>query len=183
MARFATETRQTLCLAATTKLLGAEGAFMRYRDKSAEEILAYVAQYYRYDRTTGKFYHLTQKRGTTSRPGDEAGHVNKNHDYHLMCVFSATIARYRLVWLMEHGAWPDSYIQHLDGNKHNDCITNLILLRDLNAACKIKPIAKRPRGKLPPNVTFLERRGQYRVDIPGRPAQYFDSLSQAQGAL
>lgn len=156
---------------------------MRYRDKTADDVLAYVAQYYRYDRNSGKFYHITSKAGTRSGIGDEAGHVNKKQKSHLIPVFSATIARYRLVWIMEHKEWPPGHLKHLDGNRYNDAISNLIPIKAMTVACEIKPRAKRKPGELPAGVTFMERRGQYRVDIQGRPPQYFDSLSQAQASL
>ena len=156
---------------------------MRCKDIPIQDVLSYVKEHYTYDRQRGIFTHATNKRGTPCKIGDVAGHVSKSNNCHIQFVFSVDVARYRLVWLMEHGEWPNGYITHIDGNKFNDRIDNLMLSRDFTAACKIKPRIKRKSGELPTGVTFMERRGQYRVDIPGRPAQYFDSLSQAQGAL
>lgn len=159
---------------------------MRYKTMSIKDILSYVTTRYTYDRKTGRFYHAIRRHGTPRKVGAEAGSVSKSNNCYLIYVAGANVARYRLVWLLEHGAWPPGYIQHLDGNKFNDCISNLALARDFLPEGKIKQ-DRRPKkdepAQMPPNVTFLERRGQYRVDIPGRPAQYFDSLSQAQGAL
>ena len=156
---------------------------MRYKDIPIQDVLDYVNEHYTYDSQRGIFTHATNKRGTPKKIGDVAGHVSKSNDCHVMYIYSIVVARYRLIWLLEHGTWPDGYIRHLDGNKYNDRISNLMLSHELIEACKAKNSIKRPRGKLPDNITFMERRGQYRVDIPGRPAQYFDSLSQAERAL
>ena len=159
---------------------------MRYKTMSIQDILSYVTERYTYDRKTGRFYHARRNHGTPRKVGAEAGSVSKSNNCYLIYVAGANVARYRLVWLIEHQAWPPGYIQHMDDDKFNDCIDNLTLARDYLEAGTIKlnrRVKNEPVAKLPPNVTFLERRGQYRVDIPGRPAQYFDSLSQAQGAL
>lgn len=32
---------------------------------------------------------------------------------------------HRLIWLIVHGEWPAEYIDHIDGNRSNKCLTNL----------------------------------------------------------
>ncbi len=74
-----------------------------------------------YEPTEGKLYWKPRKYGT-NRVGLEVGNVNNGYR-----VFIFNQKRYychRVIWLFEHGKWPD-VIDHKDGNRLNNKLSNL----------------------------------------------------------
>ncbi len=57
--------------------------------------------------------------------GKLAGTIEKPSGYHCVRLLGKQYKIYRLVWLFEHGNWPDKDIDHIDGNKNNNHISNL----------------------------------------------------------
>jgi hypothetical protein len=75
----------------------------------------------RYDQDTGVFTWLRSRR---IRPGSIAGHVNWD-GYVIINVGSRGIRAHRLAWLYVHGRWPLDQIDHIDGDRSNNILTNL----------------------------------------------------------
>ena len=67
-----------------------------------------------YNPETGEFKRLDgrKKCETTSR-------------YKSIMVAGVRVASHRLAWAMHYGKWPDLFIDHIDGDTLNNCITNL----------------------------------------------------------
>ena len=75
-----------------------------------------------YDKSTGNLFQ--KKKRPKIQVGTLAGAVTPN-GYRYIQLFGRKYASHRLVWLMEHGKFPDMFIDHIDGNKLNNHISNL----------------------------------------------------------
>lgn len=74
-----------------------------------------------YEPETGLFTWKTS-RGKVSA-GAEAGHVQAG--YRKVTIDKLQIKLHRLAWFMTKGAWPTGQIDHIDGDKLNNRISNL----------------------------------------------------------
>lgn len=85
---------------------------------AAKELLAY-------DRETGAFTWRVS-RGGSAKAGSRAGSID-TRGYLQIKVHGRFIFAHRLAWALEHGAEPDSDIDHIDRNPLNNAIANLRL--------------------------------------------------------
>jgi len=63
-------------------------------------------------------------RGGFVKPGVAAG-WNDSHGYRTVTVMQRDIKLHRLVWLFVHGKWPVGQIDHVNGNRSDNRISNL----------------------------------------------------------
>jgi len=75
-----------------------------------------------YDPATGLFHRV--KNSSWARAGDIAG-CTTGRGYVEFNVLGRLHRANRLAWLYVHGAWPAGQIDHRDGDKSNNAITNL----------------------------------------------------------
>ncbi|AZS78768.1 HNH endonuclease [Achromobacter spanius] len=86
---------------------------------SFDEISALLA----YDPATGVLRWRVNCRGTV-RAGNVAG-CQYSNGYVMVSVLGRRFLAHRLAWLLATGAWPNSEIDHLDGDRANNRISNL----------------------------------------------------------
>jgi len=61
-----------------------------------------------------------------SKFADKTAFTAKNaNGYHVGIVFYQLIFAHRAIWAMSHGAWPDQYIDHINGVRTDNRIANL----------------------------------------------------------
>lgn len=77
-----------------------------------------------YDLATGVF---TWRPASGRRPagGTIAGSLNKISGYWYINADNRFYLAHRLAWLYVHGVWPKNQIDHIDGNRANNCFANL----------------------------------------------------------
>lgn len=90
-----------------------------------------------YDPETGIF---TRRifRSANAKAGDKAGALMLN-GYSAISINKKSFYCHRLAWLYTNGKWPNSCIDHIDGNRLNNAISNL---RDLPQRINNQNIAK-----------------------------------------
>lgn len=79
-----------------------------------------VAPLLRYDCDTGRIFWKGHRRGARRK---EAGHILQG--YRRITVFYKTHMAHRLAWLLYYEQPPEGFIDHIDGDKLNNRISNL----------------------------------------------------------
>ena len=77
-----------------------------------------------YNPTTGAFIRKVTI-GMRAKAGSSPGHIN--HGYLRIRFRGKTVEAHRLAWLLVHGAWPPEMIDHINGNRSDNRISNLRL--------------------------------------------------------
>ena len=95
----------------------------------------------RYDQDSGEFFWLVS-RGRFARPGKKAGCLLRG--YVSIIVNSRPYMAHRLAWLYVNGEWPSEDIDHRDGVRSNNRISNL---RDVSRAVNMQNQKKQRKGK------------------------------------
>src|SRR6185369_7852191 len=103
-------------------------AKLQYRKRelpSTAEMLAEIDRTFRYDRATGKlFWKISERPQQSWLIGREAGGAD-GHGYLAVRVFNHRLKVHRIIWLLEHGEWPNMMLDHINGDLLDNRIANL----------------------------------------------------------
>lgn len=148
---------------------------MSSRDLTAETLREYL----NYDPETGVFTRIK----STTRPGrvgavagaeDSRGHIQVR-------VLGKLYLAHRLVWLYVHGVWPTYQIDHINGVRSDNRLSNL---REVSASVN-QQNQRRPRSVNPYlGVTKRHDKWRARITVEGRLTQLgtFDTPEEARDA-
>lgn len=95
-------------------MLGADLQMKKRPQPSTAEVLEYLSNM-KYDKTSGKIINLKGKHIGTK---DKRGYLVYN-------ILGKQFKVHRLIWLLETGDFPNGVIDHIDGVKDNNRISNL----------------------------------------------------------
>jgi len=113
-----------------------------------------------YDPETGLFYRKIDDRRW--KAGSQCGSIHKSIGYVYITIDGFSNTGHRFAWLHFHGAWPEGDIDHIDGNRSNNRISNL---RDVSHQTNMQ---NRKTAQKDNSTGFLgvsPRRGGYRATI------------------
>lgn len=65
-----------------------------------------------------------ENRSPGIKAGERAGTIN-SHGYDQICINGRAHLGHRLAWLLTHGYWPAAMIDHIDGDRSNNRLSNL----------------------------------------------------------
>lgn len=116
-------------------------------------------------------------------PGQLAGTIN-TEGYIVVGHNKVQYRAHRIIWAMHYGVWPDHQIDHIDGNKLNNCISNLRACDYFGNAQNVGKTARPSKSKYK-GVDF--HRGRWRARIrPGDGSRldlgYFATEEEAAAA-
>lgn len=114
-----------------------------------------------YDPTSGVLMWRVAPRRGSVRAGDAAGCKTKA-GYVFVGIGGKSVMAHRLAWLLFYGEWPGDYIDHINGDKADNRITNLrAVSNSQNMQNMHRPRVDNPLGL---GVTRIGSSG-YRADI------------------
>ena len=92
---------------------------------------ARILELFNYDSVAGIFTRrFTRGRCDRWKAGEPVGHLAAS-GYVQICVDGKLQQSHRLVWLCEHGEWPEKHIDHINGSRSDNRISNLRECDDL----------------------------------------------------
>lgn len=120
-----------------------------------------------YNPETGVF--TWKVRSGPNSAGSVAGFVETS-GYVCIGLFGVTRKAHRLAWLLHHGFWPESQIDHADGCRTNNRINNLRPATPLENSYNKSKTKKNTSGF--PGVSFHRQSGKWRATIKAQGKQH-----------
>ena len=129
-----------------------------------------------YNQITGEF---------ALKDASKAGPSISTRGYRQISIKNRTYLVHRLAWLYVHGDWPKQTIDHIDGDKLNNRISNL---RDVSAAVNNQnrryAFSNNKAGVLGVNfhAPLGKWRARFKIDGKQKHVGYFESSDEAHAA-
>lgn len=137
-----------------------------------------IREHLTYDPETGEFFHSIRKLGT--KLGSRAGRVNAQ-GYIDITINRQTYKAHRLAWFFVHGEWPKELIDHKNGIRTDNRITNL---RDVSQSVNMQNRKKAQANSLSGflGVRPHKKKWQAVITINGKsvPLGTYDTPEEAQ---
>lgn len=141
-----------------------------------KEEIADLFESLNYDKDTGIF--VWKRRISRTFPGDIAGSLS-TWGYIRISFKGKRFSAHRLGWFMSYGRWPNGELDHIDGNKTNNALSNLReVTPSINQILQPRPNANNRTGVR--GVSIL--RGTYRAMLSKKYIGSFDTLEAASAA-
>lgn len=95
---------------------------MKYTKTKKDLTIDMLRQLLHYDAETGHFFWREYRQGMS--PDGRAGTLNSK-GYWQIFIWGKCYLASRLAWFYVHGVWPKNLIDHIDGTRSNDALSNL----------------------------------------------------------
>lgn len=146
--------------------------------KDAMQVLALLKERMEYNSSTGLFVRTKSKGGKPK--GSIAGNTDQD-GYVVIGLFGNNYKAHRLAWLWRYGCWPQGEIDHIDGVRSNNAISNL---RDVSKSDNMKNTRRRKTNRSGiTGVSFCSETNKWcaRITVDGRLIQLgrFDDIAEA----
>lgn len=143
-----------------------------------------------YDASTGVFTWRSESRCWGGRrvhvtPGQRAG-TQRPNGYRLINIDGIPMLEHRLAWMYVYGEWPAGDIDHINGDRSDNRISNLRdVTRQVNLQNMRRPMANKKHGSLLGSAWHAST-GKWRALIKSKGRQvslgYFDTEQAAHDA-
>jgi hypothetical protein len=120
----------------------------------------YIQRVLKYTPATGVFVWLERKT-RQDLIGCFAGSTG-THGYVAITVFNKKRLAHRLAWFYMTGKWPKAHLDHIDGNKSNNCFANLREATRFENLQNIRQATKRNKSQL---LGVSAHQGKWRAQI------------------
>lgn len=122
-----------------------------------------LMEYTSYNKDTGEFVWI-KRPSNRVKIGDSIGNIG-SHGYLETSLLGNRYLVHRLVWLYEHGEFPDKKIDHVDRNRLNNSIANLRLASDFENAHNVFVPSGRNKNSGLRGVTFRKKINRWTAEI------------------
>lgn len=104
-----------------------------------DNIIKYAKEHLSFNFETGEILWVKypKKYNKVNKP-KEAGSLHYS-GYRIICLMNKQYMAHRLIWAVYYNKWPDGFLDHVDGNKSNNCINNLRLATRFQNGYNIGP--------------------------------------------
>jgi hypothetical protein len=147
----------------------------------------------RYEPETGKLFWLPRPESMFSAPryckSWNTRHANKegftasdNKGYRVGCVFAHRYKAHRVAYALYHGCWPPEEVDHIDGNRADNRISNL---RSVSTAINLRN-QKRYKTNTSGHtgVDFVKSTGKWRAQIKvNRRTKHLGTFTNTEDAV
>lgn len=124
----------------------------------------YLKKKVHYNPETGVFTWLWVFTRGKHRTGFRAGSLSNKHGYRSIVIDGVAYKEHRLAWLYVYGHWPDNILDHINGDRADNRISNIRLAtRKLNAENRRNPITGHSTGFM--GVVWRGRLKKYEARI------------------
>ena len=115
----------------------------------------YLNEIFRYDEATGHLIHKRVQRGI------QTGKVAGNNNTYINVKINGRLYRsHRVIWCMVHGVWPEDIMDHINGDKHDNRLSNL---REANRRQNGANQPSQPSNTGYRNISWVKSANAYRV--------------------
>lgn len=156
---------------------------LQERHNGKELTLELLRSMLSYDPETGVFVWKVMA-GGFAKLGDRAGYVDQSEGYRTIGLCGEDFKEHRLAWFYVHGSWPELEIDHANGVRSDNRISNLRLADDSQSAWNAKRNSKNTSGYR--GVCYWPGNGKYKATIAVRRVihhlGYFDTAEDAAKA-
>lgn len=115
-----------------------------------------------------------------AKPGKVAGYLHKNGYYYIQ-LDRIKFSAHRVAWALSFGKWPSGVIDHIDGNRSNNKLSNLRDISTEENRANISRLSNNKSGHK--NISWKPSHGKWWVRVSHKGKQsllgYFDDLEKA----
>lgn len=139
---------------------------------NADAILHWLSRFAVYDRSRGGFVRTATTKGPqhNQKIGELIG-TDDGLGYLRVFVLSKRYKIHHLVWAAEHGDWPSQELDHIDGNRSNNHISNLRQVSRAINAKNAKMKSTNTSGY--PGVSYHAGEGKFSSRVTHNYKRYF----------
>ncbi len=118
---------------------------------------------YKYDPCSGRFFWAIKPKNGKGRVGEEVGSLTAK-GYVVIRVDGKNVLAHRAAWFCSYGVWPDSDIDHVNGDKKDNSIVNLRLASKVtNNQNRSSPYITNRSGHL--GIYYCKDKKRWRAEI------------------
>lgn len=130
---------------------------------------------YAYDPLTGKIFHHPPE--PHRHQGRQAGTI-RGDGYRDITYQMRQYKAHRIAWLLTYGAWPEKFLDHINGNRDDNRIANLRECTPAQSNGNVRVSASRNKSGFR-GVSWYAPYKKWKAALAGKHLGYFDSPEDA----